>query len=87
LIGAHVFAAERIHGDDTTVPVLASPKATTRRLWTYVRRPAVWWRGAPAAIFYYSRDRGASLPSSGVMRASCRRTWLSALDAAHDQSS
>jgi hypothetical protein len=32
-----VFAAERVHGDDTTVPVLASPKAITRRLWTYVR--------------------------------------------------
>jgi transposase len=27
-IRAHVFAAERIHADDTTVPV---------RLWTYVR--------------------------------------------------
>jgi hypothetical protein len=34
LIGALVFAAERIRGDDTTVPVLASPKAITRRLWT-----------------------------------------------------
>jgi len=63
LIRAHVFAAERIHGDDTTVPVLASPKTITGRLWTYVRddRP---FGGAvpPAAVFYYSRDRGGAHP-------------------------
>jgi len=39
LIKAHVFAAERIHGDDTTVPVLAKVKCRTGRLWTYVRAP------------------------------------------------
>ena len=32
LIKAHVFAAERIHGDDTTVPVLAKVKTKTGRL-------------------------------------------------------
>jgi Transposase IS66 family len=37
LIKAHVFAAERIHGDDTTVPVLAKIKTRTGRLWAYVR--------------------------------------------------
>ena len=31
------FAAERLHGDDTTVPVLAKGKTATGRLWTYVR--------------------------------------------------
>jgi transposase len=36
-IRAHVFVAERIHGDDTTVPVLAKTKTRTGRLWTYVR--------------------------------------------------
>jgi hypothetical protein len=36
LIKAHVFAAERIHGDDTTVPVLAKGKTRTGRIWTYV---------------------------------------------------
>jgi transposase len=36
-IRAHVFAAERIHADDTTVPVLAKGKCRTGRLWTYVR--------------------------------------------------
>ena len=37
LIEAHVMAAERLHGDDTTVPLLAKGKAETARLWTYVR--------------------------------------------------
>src|SRR5437588_6066163 len=34
LICRHVVAAERIHGDDTTVPVLAKNKTVTGRLWT-----------------------------------------------------
>src|SRR5207244_292384 len=32
LIKSHVFAAERIHGDDTTVPVLAKVKTRTGRI-------------------------------------------------------
>ncbi|WP_229188372.1 IS66 family transposase, partial [Bradyrhizobium oropedii] len=32
-IRSHVFAAERIHADDTTVPVLAKGKTRTGRLW------------------------------------------------------
>jgi transposase len=36
-IEAHVFAAERLHGDDTTVPVLAKGKTDTGRCWVYVR--------------------------------------------------
>jgi transposase len=57
-IEAHVFAAQRLHGDDTTVPVLAKGKTHTGRCWVYVRddRP---FSGPdpPAAMFYYSRDR------------------------------
>ncbi|WP_352749462.1 transposase [Mesorhizobium sp. M0615] len=34
---AHVLAASRLHGDDTTVPVLAKGKTDAGRLWTYVR--------------------------------------------------
>ncbi len=34
---AHVLAAERLHGDDTTVPVLAKGKTDTGRCWVYVR--------------------------------------------------
>jgi transposase len=37
LIEAHVFAAARLHGDDTTVPLLARGGTKTARLWTYVR--------------------------------------------------
>jgi len=37
LIGRHVLAADRIHGDDTTVPVLAKNKTVTGRLWTYAQ--------------------------------------------------
>ena len=32
-----VLAAERLHGDDTTVPVLARKKTVTGRIWTYIR--------------------------------------------------
>jgi transposase len=58
-IEAHVFAAERLHGDDTTVPVLAKGRTVTGRCWVYVRddRP-FGGRAPPAAMFYYSRDRG-----------------------------
>jgi transposase len=34
---AHVLSAERLHGDDTTVPVLAKGKVDTGRAWVYVR--------------------------------------------------
>ena len=37
LIEAHVMAAERLHGVDTTVPVLAKGKTDTGRCWVYVR--------------------------------------------------
>jgi transposase len=45
----HVFAAERLHADDTPVPVLAKTKTRLGRLWTYVRddRPLPAWRRPP----------------------------------------
>jgi transposase len=33
----YVLSAERLHGDDTTVPVLAKGKTDTGRIWVYVR--------------------------------------------------
>ena len=70
-IRAHVFAAERIHADDTTVPVLAKGKTRTGRLWTYVRddRP-FGGPDPPAAVFFYSPDRGGEHPeaASGRLR-------------------
>src|ERR1700740_1267380 len=64
LIRAHVTAAERLHGDDTPVPVLAKGKTITGRLWTYVRDDAPFGgTAAPAAMFYYSRDRRGEHPN------------------------
>jgi transposase len=58
LIEAHVLAAQRLHGDDTTIPVLARDKTDTGRIWTYVRDDRPFGGPAPpAAIFHYSRDR------------------------------
>jgi transposase len=63
LIEAHVLAAERLHADDTTVPILAKGKTTTGRIWTYVRddRP-FGGPDPPAALFYASRDRSGAHP-------------------------
>ena len=60
--GARVFAAERIHGDDTTVPVLAKVKTRTGRIWTYVRDDRPFGGGAAAAVFFYSPDRAGIHP-------------------------
>jgi len=75
-IKKHVLGAERIHGDDTTVPVLAKGKCTTGRLWAYVRddRP-FGGEAAPAALFHYSPDRAGQHPEKhlagycGIMQA------------------
>jgi transposase len=65
LIAAHVLAAERLHGDDTTVPVLARGKTVTGRLWVYVRDDLPFGgRAPPGAIFHYSPDRGGKHPCS-----------------------
>jgi len=71
LIQAHVNAAGRIHGDDTTVPVLAKGKTVTGRLWTYVRDDRPFGGLAPpAAMFFYSRDRGGEHPRRHLARYS-----------------
>ena len=65
LIEAHVMAAERLHGDDTTVPVLAKGKTDTGRCWVYVRDDKPFGgAGPPAAMFYYSRDRRGEHPQT-----------------------
>jgi transposase len=63
LIEAHVLAAVRLHGDDTTVPVMARGKTDVARLWVYVRddRPFAG-TDPPAALFHYSRDRRGEHP-------------------------
>jgi transposase len=60
LICTHVFAGERVHGDDTPVSVLAKGKTATGRAWVYVRDDRPFGgraRAPPAAVFFYSRPR------------------------------
>jgi transposase len=75
-IRRHVFAADRLHVDDTTVPVLAKLKTVTGRIWAYVRddRP-FGGKAPPAALFYYSCSRAGDYPRAhlagwtGIMQA------------------
>jgi transposase len=75
-IEKHVLAADRIHADDTTVPVLAKGKCDVARLWGYVRddRP-FGGKTAPAVLLHYARDRAGEHPErhlatySGLMQA------------------
>lgn len=76
LIETHVFEAERLHGDDTTIPILAKGQCTTGRIWTYVcdDRP-FGGPSPPAAVFYASSDRRGEHPQrhlaefSGILQA------------------
>ena len=73
---AYVLSAGRLHGDDTTVPVLAKGKTSTGRIWVYVRDDKPFGGPAPpGAVFYYSRDRAGEHPQahlasySGIFQA------------------
>lgn len=78
LIETRVFEAERLHGDDTTIPILAKGQCTTGRIWTYVcdDRP-FGGPSPPAAVFYASSDRRGEHPQrhlaefSGILQADC----------------
>jgi len=78
LIERHVFAAERLHGDDTTIRILAKGKCTTGRIWTYVRDDRPYGSQAPpAAVYYASADRRGEHPQkhlaafTGILQADC----------------
>ena len=78
LIERHVLAAERLHGDDTTIRILAKGKCTTGRIWTYVRDDRPYGGPAPAAAVYYaSSDRRGEHPQkhlaafTGILQADC----------------
>ena len=65
-----------MHGDDTTLPVLAKGKTDTGRLWVYARDDRPFAGPAPpAALFHYSRDRRGEHPRahlaswSGILQA------------------
>ena len=64
-VGAHVMTADRVHADDTTVPVLEPGLGKTRtgRLWCYVRDDRPFAGQAPPAVLYrYSPDRKGEHP-------------------------
>jgi len=77
-LGRYVMGAQKLHGDDTPVPVLCPGRGTTKqgRLWTYVRddRPAASTE-PPAVLFRYSPDRKGERPKAhlepfvGVLQA------------------
>ncbi len=78
MIERHVFEAERLHGDDTTIPILAKGKCATGRIWTYVRDDQPFnGPEPPAAVFYASRDRRGEHPQkhlaefAGILQADC----------------
>ena len=64
-IANHVMAAQKLHVDDTPVPVLApgTGKTKTGRLWVYLRdeRP-FGGRAPPAVVYRYSPNRKAEHP-------------------------
>jgi transposase len=74
----YVLAAQKLHADDTPVPVLEPGRGKTKtgRLWTYVRddRPAAG-TAPPAVVFRYSPDRRGERPRehlktfSGILQA------------------
>jgi transposase len=66
-LGRYVRAGEKLHADDTPVPVLdpGRGKTKTGRLWTYVRddRPAAG-HDPPAVWYRYSPDRKGEHPQA-----------------------
>src|SRR5262245_28502063 len=92
LIERHVLTAERLYGDDTTVPILAKGKTVKGCIWTYVRddRPFAG-RAPPAALFYASRDRRREHPAlhlnsfTGILQADAYSGYNELYDPARPQ--
>ena len=62
-----VMSAEKLHADDTPVPVLApgNGKTKTGRLWTYVRDDRPWGDKTPPAVWFaYTPDRKGEHPQA-----------------------
>ena len=86
-----VFAAERIHADDTTVPVLAKGKTRVGRLWTYVRDDRPFAGPIRRRLCSsYSRDRGGEHPEqhlagyAGLMQADAYAGFTKLYDVGRD---
>src|SRR5215216_3474518 len=64
-VADHVMTAEKLHVDDTPVPVLApgTGKTKTGRLWVYLRDERPYGgHGPPAVVYRYSPDRRGEHP-------------------------
>jgi transposase len=92
LIEAHVLAAERLYGDDTTVPILAKGKTVTGHIWAYVRDDRPFGGTAPpAALYYASRDRRQEHPDrhlagfAGILQADAYAGYNGLYDPARSQ--
>ena len=92
LIERHVLAAGRLHGDDTTVPILARGQTMKGHIWTYLRddRP-FGGRAPPAALYYASRDRRQEHPTrhlqafTGILQADAYSGYNELYDASRTQ--
>ena len=92
LIERHVLTGERLHGDDTTVPILAKGQTIKGHIWTYVRddRP-FGGRAPPAALYYASRDRRQEHPTrhlqtfTGILQADAYDGYNKLYDASRVQ--
>ncbi|MBD1205439.1 MAG: IS66 family transposase [Rhodobacteraceae bacterium] len=89
LIRAHVLGAERLHADDTTVPLMAKGGTQTARLWTYLRDDRPFAGGAPpAALYGFSTDRRMEHPTrhlagwTGILQADAYGGYNGVYDAA-----
>lgn len=72
----HGQATERLHGDDTSVPLMAKGGSKKALLWTWVRDDRPFTGGAPpVALYYFSTDRRMEHPTryvggwTGVLQA------------------
>ena len=92
LIERHVLSAERLHGDDTTVPILAKGQTIKGHIWTYVRDDRPFSGHAPpAALYYASRDRRHEHPArhlhgfTGILQADAYSGYNELYDASRAQ--
>ena len=92
LIEKHVLAADRLHGDDTTIPIPAKGKTVTGHIWTYVRDDRPFGGNAPpAALYYASPDRRRQHPErhlagfTGILQADAYAGYNGLYDQARSQ--
>ena len=74
-IRAHVFAADKIHGDNRTVRVLSPGlgRSKTGRLWAFVRDDRPFCGGAPPAVAcFYSPGRTSAHPAPPPIHANSK---------------